>query len=117
MNGDNQLWLHDHQGTLNGMPCILDATIMRDISGFIKIAGTAIIKATEATAVPALDTLAELSFTWNGKVQRPRVVILSWEYNSQLDEFETEFTSDPHDQLTIIDTYNKAKAGDRSRQS
>ena len=93
MNGDNKLWLHDHRGTLNDRPCIIDARITKD--GFMKIAGTAIIKATEATAMPALDEFEELSFTWNDKVRRPKVAITSWEYNRQFDEFEAEFTSDP----------------------
>ena len=61
----------------------------------MKIAGTATIRATKAAAMPALDTLAELSFTWNDKIQRPRIAILSWEYNRQLEMFKAEFTSDP----------------------
>ena len=92
-NDDNKLWLHDHQGTLNGMPCTINATITKD--DCMKIAGTAIIKATEATGMPALDTLAELSFTWKDKVQRPKVAISSWEYNHQSNMFKVEFTSDP----------------------
>ena len=98
MNGDNKLWLHNHQGTLNDMPCIINARITKN--GFMKIAGTVTIKAVEATAMPALNTLAELTFTWNGTVREPRVAILSWEHNRQLDEFKVEFTSDP--QLTLM---------------
>ena len=95
MSDNNKLRLHDHQGTLNGMPCIINARITED--GFMKIAGTAIIKATEITTMPALDTLAELSFTWNDKLQKPRVAISSWEYNRQLNQFKVEFTSDLSD--------------------
>ena len=97
MDGDNRLRLHGHQGTLNGMPCIIDAIIAKNGSNLRKIAGTTTVKATEATAMPALDRLAELAFTWNDKVQRPKVAVLSWKYNRQLDMFEAEFTSDPND--------------------
>ena len=95
MKDNNKLRVHNYQGKLNGMPCIIDAIIAKNGSGLMKIAGTAIVKAVKATAMPALDTLAELSFTWNDKIQRPRVAISSWEYNRQSDEFEAEFASDP----------------------
>ena len=94
MNGDNKLWLHDHQGTLNGMPCALDAVVVKDDSGLMKISGIAIIKDEDITAPLDLDIPAELTFMMRGKLQKPQVVIP--EYNYLLNHLEIRFTSDPN---------------------